>query len=263
MRTNAQQGVLMNIVVGIVGAFLGGFIFNMLGVGGTTINDTAFNLNSLLISFIGAVILLGIINLVRRGQARWSWLPELCRLHCRTMGVLATTAEHGQIHERPLEGDTLNKRINIDQAQERVEALQHEAARLADQARDQLADYARAFDMSKQTKSAKSAVHHGREQLQQAASQASDQVATAMAAALEDAAGRLRTYKGDNPAAQAARNAAGVLEHGSEHLRPWGTRSIARRLTRVVLHNPLPALVVVLCAMGAAYLAKRGRQAVS
>jgi uncharacterized membrane protein YeaQ/YmgE (transglycosylase-associated protein family) len=70
MRTNAQQGVLMNIVVGIVGAFLGGFIFNMLGVGGTTINDTAFNLNSLLISFIGAVILLGIINLVRRGQAR-------------------------------------------------------------------------------------------------------------------------------------------------------------------------------------------------
>jgi hypothetical protein len=157
----------------------------------------------------------------------------------------------------------MNKHTSIDHAQERVEALQREAARLADQARDQLADYARTFDIPSQTKSAQSAVNHGREQLQQAASQASDQVATAMAAALEDAAGRLRTYKGDNPAAQAARNAAGVLEHGSEQLRPWGTRSIARRLTRVVLHNPLSIVLVVLAAMGAAYLAKRGKQAAS
>lgn len=156
----------------------------------------------------------------------------------------------------------MNKHMSIDQAQERVEALQHEAARLADQARDQLADYARTFDMSKQTKSVISAGHNSREQLQQAASQTSEQIATAMAAALEDAAGRLRTYKGDSPGAQVARNAASVLEHGSEHLRPWAPRSMVRRLTRAILHNPLLSIVVILCAMGAVYLAKR-RQAAS
>lgn len=70
MRTDAQQGTLMNIVVGVVGAFLGGLIFSMAGFGGTNINDSAFNLSSLVVSFIGAVILLGIINLARRGSVR-------------------------------------------------------------------------------------------------------------------------------------------------------------------------------------------------
>jgi uncharacterized membrane protein YeaQ/YmgE (transglycosylase-associated protein family) len=70
MKTDAQQGALLNIVVGIVGAFLGGFIFNLLGIGGSNINDGNFNLSALIVSFIGAVILLGIVNLVRRGSVR-------------------------------------------------------------------------------------------------------------------------------------------------------------------------------------------------
>jgi len=70
MHTNAQQGTLLNIVVGIVGAFLGGLLFNFLGIGGGTINDGNFSLNSLLVSLVGAVVLLGLINLVRRGAVR-------------------------------------------------------------------------------------------------------------------------------------------------------------------------------------------------
>ncbi len=70
MRTNARQGTLMNIVVGIVGAFLGGFIFSSLGLNGVNINDGAFNLTSIVVSFVGAVVLLGIVNMFRRGTAR-------------------------------------------------------------------------------------------------------------------------------------------------------------------------------------------------
>lgn len=70
MRTDAQQGALMNIVVGIVGAFLGGLIFNLLGGTGVNINDSAFNLGSLVVSFIGAVVLLGIVNMFTRGHVR-------------------------------------------------------------------------------------------------------------------------------------------------------------------------------------------------
>lgn len=65
MRTDGQQGAFLNIVVGIIGAMIGGFLF-----GGSTINDSNFNLMSLLLSFLGAVILLAIVNLVRRGTVR-------------------------------------------------------------------------------------------------------------------------------------------------------------------------------------------------
>lgn len=69
MRTDAQQGVLLNVVVGIVGALLGGwFISPMVGV--PTINEGAFSAGALLVSLVGAVILLAIVNLVRRGSAR-------------------------------------------------------------------------------------------------------------------------------------------------------------------------------------------------
>jgi uncharacterized membrane protein YeaQ/YmgE (transglycosylase-associated protein family) len=54
----------------VVGAFLGGFLFNLFGVGGTTINNNDFSLSSLLVSFVGAVVLLGIINLFRRSAVR-------------------------------------------------------------------------------------------------------------------------------------------------------------------------------------------------
>jgi len=70
MRTNAQQGLLLNIVVGIVGAFLGGLVFNLMGLGGSSINNSDFSLSALLVSFIGAVILLAVVNLARRGSVR-------------------------------------------------------------------------------------------------------------------------------------------------------------------------------------------------
>ena len=70
MRTDAQQGALLNIVVGIVGAFLGGFLFNMFGGGASNINNSDFSLPALLVSFVGAVVLLGIVNLFRRGSLR-------------------------------------------------------------------------------------------------------------------------------------------------------------------------------------------------
>ncbi len=70
MRTNAQQGALLNIVVGIVGALIGGWVFQLLGWGGTTINQGNFSFSSLLVSFVGAIILLAIVNLFRRGTAR-------------------------------------------------------------------------------------------------------------------------------------------------------------------------------------------------
>jgi uncharacterized membrane protein YeaQ/YmgE (transglycosylase-associated protein family) len=70
MRTDAQQGLLLNIVVGIVGAFLAGFIVRGLGIGGATINDNAFSLPALLVSLLGAVVLLGIVNLIQRRTVR-------------------------------------------------------------------------------------------------------------------------------------------------------------------------------------------------
>lgn len=70
MRTDAQQGPLLNIIVGIVGAFLGGFLFNLLGLGGSNINNNDFSLGGLLVSFVGAIVLLGIINMFRRGSVR-------------------------------------------------------------------------------------------------------------------------------------------------------------------------------------------------
>jgi uncharacterized membrane protein YeaQ/YmgE (transglycosylase-associated protein family) len=68
MRTDAQQGILLNVIVGIVGALLAGFIVSpMLGVG--TINE-GISLATFLVSLVGAIILLAIVNLFRRGRVR-------------------------------------------------------------------------------------------------------------------------------------------------------------------------------------------------
>jgi uncharacterized membrane protein YeaQ/YmgE (transglycosylase-associated protein family) len=68
MKTDAQQGILLNVIVGIVGAFIGGWLISpLLGTG--TINE-GFSIGSVVVSLIGAVILLAIVNLFRRGRVR-------------------------------------------------------------------------------------------------------------------------------------------------------------------------------------------------
>jgi uncharacterized membrane protein YeaQ/YmgE (transglycosylase-associated protein family) len=69
MRTNAQQGIFLNIVVGIIGAMVGGFLISPL-LGSGTINQNDFSIAALVVSFIGSVILLAVVNLVRRGRVR-------------------------------------------------------------------------------------------------------------------------------------------------------------------------------------------------
>lgn len=69
MKTNDQQGIFLNVVVGLIGAVLGGWLISpMVGVG--TINQNDFSLAAMFVSFVGAAILLAIVNLVRRGTAR-------------------------------------------------------------------------------------------------------------------------------------------------------------------------------------------------
>jgi uncharacterized membrane protein YeaQ/YmgE (transglycosylase-associated protein family) len=65
MKTDAQQGLILNVVVGIVGSFLGGFLLAPL-FGTGTINQSDFSVGSLLVSFLGALILLAIVNFFRR-----------------------------------------------------------------------------------------------------------------------------------------------------------------------------------------------------
>lgn len=65
MGTDAQQGILLNIVVGIIGALLGGFLLNPL-VGGGNIMEGDFSISALLVSLVGAVVLIWIVKLVRR-----------------------------------------------------------------------------------------------------------------------------------------------------------------------------------------------------
>ena len=68
MKTDAQQGIFLNIIVGIVGALLGGFLISPLGGAGTI--NSGCSIASFLVSLVGAVILLAVVNLVRRGRVR-------------------------------------------------------------------------------------------------------------------------------------------------------------------------------------------------
>ena len=69
MKTNGQQGMFLNVIVGVVGAMLGGWVISpLVGVG--TINQDNFSMPALLVSFVGAVILLAIVNFFRRSTAR-------------------------------------------------------------------------------------------------------------------------------------------------------------------------------------------------
>ena len=62
MKTDAQQGAGLNIIVGIIGAVLGGFLLRMLGQSGVT----GFNLYSLVVAVIGSVVLLAIFKAIRK-----------------------------------------------------------------------------------------------------------------------------------------------------------------------------------------------------
>lgn len=69
MKTNAQQGIILNVVVGIVGAMLGGWLITPL-LGAGSVNQGDFSFVGLLVSLAGAVILLAVVNLIRRGSVR-------------------------------------------------------------------------------------------------------------------------------------------------------------------------------------------------
>ena len=62
MRTNAQQGIILNIVVGVIGSFIGGVLLGS--------NLSSGGLTGWIGAFVGAVILLGIVNMIRRGSLR-------------------------------------------------------------------------------------------------------------------------------------------------------------------------------------------------
>jgi uncharacterized membrane protein YeaQ/YmgE (transglycosylase-associated protein family) len=69
MRTDGQQGIFLNVIIGIGGAFLAGFLITPL-IGGAPITSGNSDLRSLIASFVGAVVLLAIVNMFRRGSVR-------------------------------------------------------------------------------------------------------------------------------------------------------------------------------------------------
>lgn len=69
MRTDGQQGVLLNIIVGIIGAIIAGYFLTPF-LGGAPITSGAFDLRSLVVSFLGALALLAVVNLANRGRMR-------------------------------------------------------------------------------------------------------------------------------------------------------------------------------------------------
>jgi uncharacterized membrane protein YeaQ/YmgE (transglycosylase-associated protein family) len=71
MNRDASMGIMMNVIVGCVGSILGRFLLGMVGMGsGLKLTEEPFNLMNLVTSFIGAVVLLGIVNLIKRGSVR-------------------------------------------------------------------------------------------------------------------------------------------------------------------------------------------------
>lgn len=69
MRTDGQQGIILNVVVGIVGSLLAGFVVTPL-IGGAPITSGSISLTTVLVSLLGSVVLLALINLFRRGSVR-------------------------------------------------------------------------------------------------------------------------------------------------------------------------------------------------
>jgi uncharacterized membrane protein YeaQ/YmgE (transglycosylase-associated protein family) len=69
MKTNGQQGILLNVAVGVIGAAIAGwFISPLVGVG--TINQSNFSVASFVVSLLGAVVLLAIVSMFRGARTR-------------------------------------------------------------------------------------------------------------------------------------------------------------------------------------------------
>lgn len=62
MKTDKSMGIFANIIVGVIGAFIGGFVFSLFGGAGFT----GFNIYSFLVALVGAVILLAIVKAIRK-----------------------------------------------------------------------------------------------------------------------------------------------------------------------------------------------------
>ena len=69
MKTDGQQGIILNVVVGIVGALIAGFLLNPL-IGGGNIMQGDLSISAILVSLLGAVVLLAVVNLFGRGSVR-------------------------------------------------------------------------------------------------------------------------------------------------------------------------------------------------
>lgn len=67
MGRDADMGIFLNIVVGIIGSFVGNFLGQFFGLSGTI---QSFSLIGFLLSFVGAIVLLGIVNMIKRGTVR-------------------------------------------------------------------------------------------------------------------------------------------------------------------------------------------------
>ena len=72
MQRDAQGALLLNMSVGLGGAFLGGILFSLLGDAGSPLAARTFSLGALSVAFSGAVLLLAIVTMVRRGTVRSS-----------------------------------------------------------------------------------------------------------------------------------------------------------------------------------------------
>jgi len=70
MTIGDREGMLRSILVGIIGAFIGGIACNLFGKDGPNSNMNNFSISSLMVAFVGAFVLLGIVNLFRRGSMR-------------------------------------------------------------------------------------------------------------------------------------------------------------------------------------------------
>ena len=67
MNRDADMGIFLNVVVGCIGSVVGNLIANQFGIVGSV---QEFSFTGLVVAFVGAVILLGIINLIKRGKVR-------------------------------------------------------------------------------------------------------------------------------------------------------------------------------------------------